>query len=65
MQECYWFVVCRTDTTPEGEKGHYVLATRTAWVRREDAEHFAQSCSPSREAIVVEAPRGLMYRVVA
>jgi len=63
--EKYWFVVCRTDVTPEDEKGHYVLAARIAWVRREDAEHFAQSCSPTREAIVVEAPRGLPYRVIA
>lgn len=62
--EKFFIVVCRKDNTLEGVKGEYVLATRTAWTLRAKAEYFANTCHPSREAMVIEAPRGLMFRVV-
>lgn len=44
------------------EGGQYLLATRTAWDTREEAEKYAATCSPSRKPIVVECPRGVEFR---
>jgi hypothetical protein len=52
-----FIVICRGDSRDvDGvyRPGDYVLTTRTVFDRREEAEAYAKSVAPSREAIVVE-----------
>jgi hypothetical protein len=55
---CY-IVVCNDD------EGVLTLATRTAWEERSRALVYASTCNESRNAQVVECPRGLMFRFKA
>jgi len=48
-----FIVVCRSDRTPDGEKGEYVLATRRVFTSREVADHYAATINPSREPLVI------------
>ena len=41
------------------DDGVLTLGTRTAWVDRADAEHYARTCHPSRAAMVVTCYRGI------
>ena len=55
MNQAPFIVVCKDDA------GAYVLATRTAWASRADAQRYAGAIAPDRAAIVVECPRGLNF----
>jgi len=55
MNQAPFIVVCKDDA------GAYVLATRTAWASRADAQRYAGAIAQDRAAIVVECPRGLNF----
>ena len=46
-------VICRDDTTEDGNDGEYTLATRTLFTDRNVAEAYANGINPSRDPIVV------------
>ena len=55
-----YIVVCRDDSY-NGIRGEYVLATRRQFNTRIEALVYATGIADSREAIVVECPKGLTY----
>lgn len=51
-----YIVICRTDDKADG----YVLVTRQIFKTREDAKHYADAVSPTREPLIVEGAFGQM-----
>lgn len=62
-----WIVLCRADSRetawfetcsrlPASEKGKYLLATSSGFETREDAQHYANGISPSREPLIAQIP---------
>lgn len=47
-----WVVLCRGDRQPDGTPGKYVLATSSGFPTPEDARHYLDSISPSREPLI-------------
>lgn len=60
------FIVILLDDEPRCHCGcspqRYLLACRNAWTTREAAERYADACSESRQAMVIECPRGTDFR---
>lgn len=53
LKDATSYTVACKDTGTDGI-ARYFLATRQVWMKREEAEAYAATCSPSRDAIVIE-----------
>jgi hypothetical protein len=52
-QERYVVIVKDTDVGIDGERTHYVLATRQVFGTEAEAETYAHTCATSRDPLVV------------
>jgi hypothetical protein len=48
-----YVVICRDDMDLDGNKGHYILATRQVFADPRVANEYARGLPPAREAMVI------------